>query len=293
MTTIAVIPARFASTRLPGKPLAKETGKFMIQHVYERVASASRIDRAIVATDDERIMAAVKSFGGECRMTRSDHFSGTDRVAEVAAAVAQHDDDIVLNVQGDEPEIEPASLDKLVERMQDGRMTSPSPRPSPLKGEGEKLCCSIGTIAAPFDNAGPCEGAGSPLDPNCVKVVADRQGRAMYFSRSPIPYPRDTRGVIDHPSRWLLHMGVYAFRAGTLQEIAGGRLSPSTLEKAESLEQLRWLEAGYSIAVVVVEHRSVGIDTPEDYAAFVSRNRNRKSGGVEGPSRIAGAVARS
>lgn len=278
MTTVAVIPARFASTRLPGKPLANETGKFMIQHVYERVAAASRIDRAIVATDDERIMTAVKSFGGEGCMTRSDHFSGTDRVAEVAQLVGLGGDDIVLNVQGDEPEIEPASLDRLVERMQACCATSPSPSPSRLKGEGEKPACSIGTIAAPFDDSGPREGAGSPLDPNCVKVVMDGQGRAMYFSRSPIPFPRDTKGIVDQPSRWLLHMGVYAFRAATLGEIAGGRLSPSKLERAESLEQLRWLEAGYSISVVVVEHRCVGIDTPEDYAAFVGRNRQKKSG---------------
>jgi 3-deoxy-manno-octulosonate cytidylyltransferase (CMP-KDO synthetase) len=106
-----------------------------------------------------------------------------------------------------------------------------------------------------------------------VKVVVDGNGKAMYFSRSPIPYPRDTKGVVDRPSRWLLHMGVYAFRAGTLREIAGGKLAPSRLEKAESLEPLRWLEAGYGIAVAVVEHRSVGIDTPEDYAAFVRRFR--------------------
>lgn len=267
MTTIAVIPARFASTRFPGKPLAKETGKFMIQHVYERVAAAARIDRAIVATDDERIMSAVKSFGGEAHMTRSDHFSGTDRVAEVAEGVGLTDDDFVLNVQGDEPEIEPDSLDKLVETMHGG-----------AAGGHAVTAVSIGTIAAPFDDGGPREGAGSPLDPNCVKVVIDGQGRAMYFSRSPIPFPRDTKGVVDKPSRWLLHMGVYAFRAGTLREIAGGRLSPSKLEKAESLEQLRWLEAGYSIAVAVVEHRSVGIDTPDDYAAFVERHRHKRSG---------------
>lgn len=260
MTTLAVIPARYASTRFPGKPLASETGKFMIQHVYERVAAASRIDRAVVATDDERIMTAVRSFGGQAQMTSPDHFSGTDRVAEVAEALRVTDDDIVLNVQGDEPEIEPGSLDKLVDRMRGGAVVGHSTK-----------SCSIGTIAAPFDDSGPQEGAGSPLDPNCVKVVVDTQGRALYFSRSPVPYPRDTKGVVDRPSRWLLHMGVYAFVAGTLREVAGGRLAPSKLEKAESLEQLRWLENGYSIAVAIVEHRSVGIDTPEDYAAFVRR----------------------
>lgn len=271
MTTLAVIPARFASTRFPGKPLASDTGKFMIQHVYERVASAARIDRAIVATDDDRIVKAVQSFGGEAMMTSPDHFSGTDRVAEVAASVSLRPDDVVLNVQGDEPEIEPRSLDSLILTMTE--IGAPAARRPADAARG----CSIGTIAAPFDDSGPREGSGSPLDPNCVKVVVDGRGRAMYFSRSPIPYPRDTKGVVDRPSRWLLHMGVYAFRASTLQEIAGGRLSPSVLERAESLEQLRWLENGYEIAVAVVEHRSVGIDTPEDYSAFVRRVGRSKS----------------
>ncbi|MDO8632725.1 MAG: 3-deoxy-manno-octulosonate cytidylyltransferase [Phycisphaerales bacterium] len=267
MTTIAVIPARFGSTRFPGKPLAKESGKYMIQHVYERVSAARRINRAIIATDDQRIVTAVKSFGGEARMTRADHVSGTDRVGEVAAALDLADDDVVLNVQGDEPEIEPASLDKLVEGMTMccGVKTPPFAR---RDTEGSP---SIGTIAAPFDDAGPKQGSGSPFDPNCVKVVVDAAGRALYFSRSPIPYPRDTGGAVDRPSRWLLHMGVYAFRAAALRGITGGRLSPSRLEKTESLEQLRWLENGLPIAVVIVEHRSVGIDTPEDYAAFVRR----------------------
>ncbi len=256
MTTLAVIPARFASTRFPGKPLANQTGKYMIQHVYERVSSAKRIDRAIVATDDLRIAEAVNSFGGEAMMTRDDHVSGTDRVGEVAATVGVAEDDLVLNVQGDEPEIEPTSLDRLVARMSDAP-------------EG----VSIGTIASPFDDAGPNQGIGSPFDPNCVKVVVDEGGRAMYFSRSPIPFPRDTGGIVDRPSRWLLHMGVYAFHAATLRGITGGQLPPSRLEKAESLEQLRWMERGLPIAVVIVEHRSVGIDTPEDYAAFVGRAR--------------------
>jgi len=265
MSVVAVIPARFASTRFPGKPLANKTGKFMIQHVVERVRGAKRIDRVIVATDDERILQAVKSFDGEARMTRSDHVSGTDRVGEVAEALRLADDDIVLNVQGDEPEIEPGSLDALVAKM----MEATEPRSHGVtKGRVE-----IGTIAAPFDDAGPKEGPGSPFDPNCVKVVLDSAGNAMYFSRSPIPYPRDTAGAVDRPSRWLLHMGVYAFRFGTLRRISGGNLEPSVLEQAESLEQLRWLQAGYDIAVVVVNHRSVGIDTPQDYEAFVRRCR--------------------
>jgi 3-deoxy-manno-octulosonate cytidylyltransferase (CMP-KDO synthetase) len=138
----------------------------------------------------------------------------------------------------------------------------------------------IGTIAAPFDDAGPREGPGSPLDPNCVKVVLDSRGNALYFSRSPIPYPRSTGGRVDRPSRWLLHMGVYAFRASALRAISGGRMAVAETERTESLEQLRWLHNGYNIAVVVVDDRSVGIDTPEDYAAFVERwraNQKRSS----------------
>jgi len=258
MTTVAVIPARYASTRFPGKPLANETGKYLIQHVYERVRECRSINRAVVATEDERIVAAVKSFGGEVRMTRADHPTGTDRVGEIAEALRLVDDDIVLNVQGDEPEISPLVLDRLIVRMKDSTGGA-----------------AIGTVAARFDDHGPKEGPGSPLDPNCVKVVVDAAGQAMYFSRSAIPFPRDTGGVVDRPSRWLLHMGVYAFRASALRRVTGGRLQPSALEKAESLEQLRWLENGMPIAVVLVEHRSVGIDTPQDYAAFVARCRKQ------------------
>jgi 3-deoxy-manno-octulosonate cytidylyltransferase (CMP-KDO synthetase) len=263
LTTVAVMPARFASTRFPGKPLAKETGRFLIQHVCERVLAAKRVDRAIVATDDQRIIEAVRSFGGEARMTRSDHVSGTDRVAEVAAALKLRDRDLVLNVQGDEPEIEPASLDELVARMN-------------RADHG----CGIGTLAAPFDREAPRSGPGSPKDPNCVKVVVDALGRALYFSRSLIPYPRDTGGEVDHPELWLLHLGVYAFRPDVLQKIGGDLPSrgllperPPVLDRAESLEQLRWLAGGMSIAVALVDRGAVGIDTPEDYAAFVRRIR--------------------
>ncbi len=258
MTTIAVIPARYAATRFPGKPLAKQTGKFLVQHVYERAAACRSIDRVIIATDDERIASAVKSFDGKVVMTRPDHVSGTDRVGEVADGLDLADDDLVLNVQGDEPEIEPRSLDRLVGRMKD------------LTGD-----LGIGTIAAPFADAGPREGPGSPLDPNCVKVVVNSGGGALYFSRSAIPFPRDTAGRVDRPSRWLLHMGVYAFRRDMLRRISGGRMAPSTLERAESLEQLRWLQNGIGVQVAVVEHAWVGIDTPEDYAAFVERWRDR------------------
>jgi len=255
VTTVAVIPARYASTRFPGKPLAKDTGKYLIQHVYERVAKSRRIDRVIVATDDARIESAVRSFGGEAFMTRADHPSGTDRVGEVAAGLSLQPDDIVLNVQGDEPDLTVDQLDRLVDTLLRSRAG-----------------CDIATLAAPFDDDGPVDGPGSPVDPNRVKVVVDAGGRVLYFSRSLVPFPRDTGGVVDRPSRWLLHLGVYAFRADVLSRITqSDAAGPSVLERSESLEQLRWLEGGLGIVVAQVAHRHVGIDTPEDYAAFVRR----------------------
>ena len=192
-------------------------------------------------------------------MTRPDHPSGTDRIAEITASLNLADHDLVINVQGDEPEINPTILDELVALM-----------------EKQKNGCRIGTLAAPFADDGPREGPGSPLDPNCVKVVLDGQQRALYFSRSPIPYPGESSGVVDKPSRWLLHLGIYAFRADTLQKITTGLFQhPSRLEQAESLEQLRWLEQGLPIVVLTVQHRFVGVDTPEDYAAFVQRTMSK------------------
>ncbi len=245
---IAIIPARYASTRFPGKPLAKDTGKYLIQHVYERARAARCVRRCIVATDDARIAAAVRGFGGEVVMTRPDHPSGTDRIAEVAWGAGGRDDDIILNVQGDEPEIEPAYLDRLAAR---------------LAGEGPD--CPVATLACPFP-----DGA-DPRDPNCVKVVTNRRNRALYFSRALIPYPRD--GDAGYPaSRWLLHLGVYAYRRAFLLELAG--CAPGALEGMERLEQLRVLELGHAIAVEVVPQASVGIDTPQEYAAFVARVRH-------------------
>jgi len=325
MTVLAVIPARFSSTRFPGKPLAKTTGKYLVQHVYEQAVQCRSIDRVVVATDNQRIAAAVKSFGGEFCMTRSDHVSGTDRVAEAAASIGVSGDDIVLNIQGDEPEIEPSVLDRVIIGLAEDRTSDPKESPplpygrgsvpteiTPLpygRGSVSSECsqlpygcgsvslesspggtsqCRIATPATPFDDKGPRNGPGSPLDPNCVKVVVDATGKAMYFSRSPIPHPRRTGGVIDRPSRWLLHMGVYAFRADTLAELTKRR-SPGALEEMESLEQLRWLEQGYSIRVVIVDHASVGIDTPEDYAAFVERTQ-RTSNRINQTEEKAGAV---
>ena len=244
MTAAAVIPARFASSRLPGKPLLKDTGKYLIQHVYEQVSRADRVSTVIVATDDERIASAVASFGGRAAMTRADHPSGTDRVAEVAAGL---DADIILNVQGDEPEIEPDSISKMVDLL--------SKRDAP----------PIATLACPFATDA------DPANPNSVKVVFNQRGRAMYFSRALVPYPRDAGGKVTNPGAWHLHVGIYGYRRDTLLELA--KLAPSPLEQTEKLEQLRFLEHGYAIAVGVVERAAIGIDTPEDYEAFVKRYR--------------------
>lgn len=249
MDVIAVIPARYASTRFPGKPLARQTGQYLIQHVYGRVKATRLIPRCIVATDDERIAAAVREFGGEVALTRADHPSGTDRIAEVIRGLSGAPDDIVLNVQGDEPEIEPVYLDRLVERL-----------------AGEPLDCPIATLACPF----PPDA--DPRDPNCVKVVVNAAGRALYFSRALIPYPRDGSGGATS-GRWLLHLGVYAYRRAFLLQLA--TLKPGVLEQIEKLEQLRVLERGTPLAVELVERASVGIDTPQDYEQFVARWNER------------------
>lgn len=253
---IAIIPARYGSTRFPGKPLARETGKFLIEHVVEAAAGASSLSRVIVSTDDDRIREAVVSFGGEVVMTRADHETGTSRVAEAAQKVGVRPDDIVLNVQGDEPELCPGVLDELVSAMEGSA------------GVG------IGTIACPFDADGPKSGVASPLDPNCVKVVLSDAGRALYFSRSLIPYPRGRGGEVDDPSKYLLHLGVYAFRGSALQELADLHVE-SRLDEVESLEQLRWLAAGREILVRRVGSKSHGVDTQEQYAAFVERHKQR------------------
>ncbi len=246
MNALAVIPARFASTRFPGKPLANKTGKYLIQHVYERAAQCTRVDRVVVATDDERIREAVESFGGDVVMTRDDHPTGTDRVAEVAAKIKSG---LVVNVQGDEPEIDPAHIDTLVESLQ------------------ADTDATIATLACPF----AVLEAADPRDPNAVKVVMDGYGRAIYFSRALIPHPRgfETKGTSHQPAPYLLHLGVYAYRSAFLEEVQ--TLQPTPLERTEKLEQLRWIEHGYSIAVRLVNRAAIGIDTPQDYDAFVER----------------------
>jgi 3-deoxy-manno-octulosonate cytidylyltransferase (CMP-KDO synthetase) len=229
--TVVVIPARYGSTRLPGKPLAPIDGRPMIEHVYQRAKSAKHISRVIVATDDLRIARAVLSFGGEVKLTRRDHPTGTDRLAEVAAKLSC---DVVVNVQGDEPLIDPRAIDEAV---------APFADPGVLI---TTLCRRI-TDANELNN------------PNVVKVAIDRGGFALYFSRAPIPYVRDPRGGWPPMFR---HVGLYAYRRSALMVIAA--LEPTPLERAEALEQLRALEHGIRIKVVDTAYDSIGVDTPED-----------------------------
>jgi 3-deoxy-manno-octulosonate cytidylyltransferase (CMP-KDO synthetase) len=247
MRAVAIIPARYASTRLKGKPLLAETGKPLIQHVVEAVTGAKRVQRIVVATDDDRIVSAVRAFGGEAIMTRKDHPCGTDRVNEAAAKLGLADGDIVVNVQTDEPEIPAACIDKLVEL---------------LAGADDPMA----TLATPLEPA-------SAADPNKVKVVCDSSGRALYFSRAPIPFDRDGTAR----PQYLLHLGIYAYRTAFLKLFAS--LPPTPAEKAEKLEQLRALEHGHRILVGVVDYHGRGIDTPEDYATFV---RKIRSAGAQG-----------
>lgn len=233
---LAVIPARWASTRFPGKPLIDLGGKSMIRRVFEQVNDSKKVDRVVVATDDVRIYDHVQSFG-EVVMTRSEHPSGTDRCAEVAMQFPEAD--LILNVQGDEPFIQPQQIDLLTDTL----LNSPN--------------ASIATLAKKIDNEALL------FNPNVVKAVFSPVAGAIYFSRHPIPF---VRGVATE--NWLeqqhfyKHIGLYGFRRETLLEIA--RLSPTPLEKSESLEQLRWLEHGYRIAVGITEWETIGIDSPED-----------------------------
>jgi 3-deoxy-manno-octulosonate cytidylyltransferase (CMP-KDO synthetase) len=246
MKTAIIIPARYASSRLPAKPLLRETGKYLIQHVYER-ACESNADTVIVATDDARIAEAVGSFGGNVVMTRDDHPSGTDRVAEVAAKL---DADIIVNVQGDEPMIEPATLDLLPRLL----FENPS--------------APMATLATPITSIEQWR------DPNCVKVVCDSKGRALYFSRSPIPFVRD--GEPDFSSgRFLQHLGLYAYRREFLLKLA--KLPPEPLEQIEKLEQLRVLALGHRIQVGVVATAHRGVDTVADYQRFVESYRRQRA----------------
>lgn len=232
---VVVIPARYGSTRLPGKPLVELAGKPMIQRVYERAKLAKRADEVIVATDDERIVKAVEGFGGEARMTRADHRTGTERVAEVAAHVSG---EIFVNVQGDEPLLDPAAVDTAVSSLL------------------EEPMASIGTVATAIRTPADI------MDPNVVKTVLDFDGNALYFSRAPIPWVRDTTSKV-HVKYWK-HLGLYVFQRDALLEYP--TLPQGELERIEQLEQLRWLENGWKIRVAEVEHDAVSVDVPEDVA---------------------------
>jgi 3-deoxy-manno-octulosonate cytidylyltransferase (CMP-KDO synthetase) len=230
---VVVIPARYGSTRLPGKPLVSLAGKPMIQRVYERARMAERADRVIVATDDERIVKAVETFGGEARMTRLDHRTGTERVAEVAAHV---EGDVFVNVQGDEPLLDPVAVDTAVNALL------------------EEPAASIATVATSIKMPADI------MDPNIVKTVLDFDGNALYFSRAPIPWVRDTAGKVQ--IRHLKHLGLYVFRRDALLEFS--TLPRGDLERIEQLEQLRWMENGWKIRVAEVEHDAVSVDVPGD-----------------------------
>lgn len=238
MKFIGIIPARYASTRFPGKPLAKLGGKYVVQRVYEQVADV--LDNACVATDDERIYNAVTEFGGNAVMTRSDHKSGTDRIEEAVEKLGG-DWDVIVNIQGDEPFIQREQIETVCRCFDDADT-------------------QIATLGKPFGND-----LSAIQNPNSPKIVTDNRGFAMYFSRSVIPYCRGKESV-EWPAAfpYLKHIGLYAYRREVLRQITS--LPQSPLEIAESLEQLRWLQNGYKIRVGITDIETIGIDTPEDLA---------------------------
>lgn len=246
MRIVGLIPARYGSTRFPGKPLADLWGKPLIQHVFERASASPILERVVVATDDERILECVRGFGGEALMTSPEHTCGTERIAEAAGLLSLSDEDLVVNIQGDQPLLAPEVIEELV-------------RPLLLSSE-----VSMATVAIPFEN--PEELA----DPNRVKVVLDREGRALYFSRAPIPYFRPP----GQAPLYLRHIGLYAYRKEFLDLFV--KLPPGDLERTEKLEQLRALENGYPIAVTITRYDCPEVDTPEDLerirALFPPRN---------------------
>jgi 3-deoxy-manno-octulosonate cytidylyltransferase (CMP-KDO synthetase) len=249
MRVYGIIPARLQSTRLPRKLLLRETSKPLLQYTWEAARKAESLQELIVAADSEEIQAAVRDFGGRCELT-GDHPSGTDRIAEVTRRCCP-DAEIIVNIQGDEPEMDPGNIDRLVRLLAEHPEAQMATLATPIRSRTE------------FDSTA------------CVKVVCAADGRALYFSRCPIPFcrDRDPDELLQNESPWLLHMGIYAYRRDFLLTLT--ELPPSRLEQLEKLEQLRALEAGAVLQVGIVEHRAVGIDTPEDYARFVERMRNR------------------
>lgn len=251
MKSCVVIPARYASTRLPKKMLLAETGKPLVQHTYEAALGARQPEAVIVATDCPAIQAAIRKAGGVAEMTSPDCTSGTDRVAEIARSRPEFD--VFVNLQGDEPELDPAAVDQVIGMLRDDP------------------AAAMATLATPLYARDRVK------DPANVKVVFDAAGRAMYFSRSPIPFVRDATDwpAAGDPPLFFQHVGLYAYRRNFLLTLAS--LPPSPMERAEKLEQLRVLEAGETIRVGQIAHAAPGIDTAEDYAAFVARWRERRA----------------
>ena len=257
MKSAIVIPARLQSTRLPRKLLLSETGKTLIEHTWQTASGSQLASEIIVATDSREIFETVNAFGGQAVMTSESHRSGSDRVVEAATAL---DADIIVNLQADEPELDGAFLDRLIERLTNDETAEVATLATPIRSLSQ------------FNN------------PACVKVVLDHRGRAMYFSRSPIPAVSDSAKMnryfgsdsdsesADNQGLFLQHIGVYGFRRKNLLSLP--KLNPAPLEKLESLEQLRFLANGWVIGVEIVEHSGTGIDTAEDYAAFVNRVGN-------------------
>ena len=237
-----IIPARYASTRFPGKPLALINGKPMVQWVYERVQS-SEVKGLAVATDDERIAECVRGFGGRVVMTSPDHASGTDRCGEAALSMQPNDNDVIINIQGDEPLISPKEIHLLASAFEDRSV-------------------QIATLVNPFHDEVLLH------NPNVVKVVKAKNGNVLYFSRLPIPYLRGENAVA--PKSYYRHIGVYAYRYGVLRQIV--QLPTSELENSEKLEQLRWLENGYTIRALECDYQGIGVDTPEDLEQLVISN---------------------
>ena len=245
MNVYGIIPARLQSTRLPRKLLLAETGRPLIEYTWRSASKAQQLHQLIIAADSDEIAKAVKGFGGRCELT-GEHPSGTDRIAEIARRCCP-DGEIFVNIQGDEPEIDPANIDAVVQAL----INCPT--------------AQMATLATPMQSLEQVQAS------SCVKVVFGKDGRALYFSRSPIPFcrDRDPAEVLTAEHPWMLHIGIYAYRREFLLELT--QHPPSRLEQLEKLEQLRALEAGARIQVAIVEHHSVGIDTPEDYARFVAR----------------------
>lgn len=258
LSVAVIIPARYASSRFPGKPLALLDGAPMIEHVYRRAAAARATTTTIVATDDERIRRAVEAFGGRVQMTRADHATGTDRLAEVARGL---DCDVVVNVQGDEPLLDPRTIDDVV---------------APLAADPS---LQMATVRRPID-------ASDWHNPNIVKVVVDQQDHALYFSRAALPYARETAsGVAEGAHR---HIGLYAYRRTFLLTFAS--LPQTPLERAERLEQLRGLEHGYRIKAVETAFDSIGVDTPEDLERVRALLERQRSGAIDGGALETGAA---